>query len=63
MAVGTSTKALFKGIETWKKETIMKKVIQNFHLQLLVLLLFPLFVFPLSQSFLIWDLALFSGSS
>ncbi|KAH0700269.1 hypothetical protein KY285_014519 [Solanum tuberosum] len=23
--VGTSTKALFKGIETWKKETIMKK--------------------------------------
>ncbi|XP_041001485.1 sulfite exporter TauE/SafE family protein 3-like [Juglans microcarpa x Juglans regia] len=23
--IGTSTKALFKGIETWKKETIMKK--------------------------------------
>ena len=23
---GTSTKALFKGIDTWKKETMMKKV-------------------------------------
>ena len=23
---GTSTKAFFKGVETWKKETIMKKV-------------------------------------
>jgi len=24
--VGTSTKALFKGINTWKKETMLKKV-------------------------------------
>lgn len=24
--VATSTKALFKGIDTWKKETIMKEV-------------------------------------
>jgi hypothetical protein len=24
--VGTSTKALFKGIDTWKKETMIKKV-------------------------------------
>jgi len=26
MVIGTSTKALVKGIDTWKKETIMKKV-------------------------------------
>ena len=26
LLIGTSTKALFKGIETWKKESIMKKV-------------------------------------
>lgn len=27
--IGTSTKAFFKGVETWKKETIMKKVISS----------------------------------
>lgn len=26
MVIGTSTKALIKGVDTWKKETIMKKV-------------------------------------
>lgn len=25
--VGTSTKAFIKGVDTWKKETIMKKVL------------------------------------
>lgn len=28
MVTGTSTKAFLKGVETWKKETIMKKVIR-----------------------------------
>lgn len=27
-SAGTSTKAFLKGVETWKKETIMKKVIK-----------------------------------
>jgi len=27
--VGTSAKAFFKGVETWKKETIMKEVISH----------------------------------
>lgn len=26
LPAGTSTKALFKGVDTWKKETVMKKV-------------------------------------
>lgn len=30
--IGTSTKAFFKGVETWKKETIIKKVLWNFYL-------------------------------
>lgn len=30
MVTGTSTKAFFKGVETWNKETIMKKVSKLF---------------------------------
>jgi len=42
MVIGTSTKALVKGIDTWKKETIMKKVniIYFFELSLYCLLLY-----------------------
>lgn len=32
--VGTSTKAFFRGLETWNKETIMKKVIMNHMFQM-----------------------------
>lgn len=30
LLIGTSTKAFFKGVETWKKETIIKKVVWIF---------------------------------